>query len=1165
MDISKKVFGSNVSETIQEYINNLQKGNSGLQPGESVTFDTEALSYLGNRTPYARMWTAISRAKVEWGEDPEDSTKNKWNEVEEPAFFVYSINENRDKSYEELEPVDLGDNEIDYQYVKESLKDEFGPTNAYLKPLAGIKSINSKSEGSLGALRRTTVEFVVHNKNDFETIYLPFFLKPGANVFIDFGWSDKAFSLYNPEGKLHALQDKTLKRFYEEVVNKPEDSIEGGFQTTIVGNVIKYDVNVDSQGSFNCTLEVVSGNYRLLDQSVSDDNDLKYIFNNTIEEIILGYYAVRTGKNPASHDFFDYTRTNVTTDQRNQLVRDALDNATTPPEKPGIITTTAKETGVFYQDIDDNQDKRTDKEAIYISFGVFEDFFLNKFISQWEMFDDDGNPFQIDKADEPFTPVFSSINTYVRYDTDLYTMQQEEYLKEDSLISFLFPDIWDNTYNTKKPLGVFDKETNPNGWVSTVEDKAKARIPLRDLFISVPTISEAFASSDNVNDALEFIFNKIYEDSGNIINIKLITPNDAQTALTFVDVNVVNLNAETTLQFDITSGNTIVQNFDLKMETPKAGLASMIAIGGLSSPTVFDEMELMKFNALNAISSEGKYQVKHLPHFGDISPKKKAITLKLDEILKSAQNLSKIDSDSSFNYEEYKKNRLDLYKKNKKKNDSSSDGSSTNEEKDLPTETNDGKTILYASSERDYYLLNAKVKNFILTSENSISPVLPITLSLKVYGNNFLSFGDFFTVNYLPEHYEKKVVFQIVGVDHTIDTNGWSTNYTTVMRLKSTQKYRQFGDTAESEIPVDIKYHSKLTEIKLNDLEISQGIATNPAIHLMATDLKAGETLDIGLSDDIKVNLEKNEENLYIEWTNLKIKEETLTLNPKEALQQIKDLKEELEDDIANVLPDSTRFPMAVNLPEKLEVGNTMYWLGVSELILGNQLIDWKSVNQDYPLGTSKKPVALHPIDGTKTNKTIKQSVHNTIGVYPVQIKDGSSITYNSMFRDLVLERYDDIVWELGENLLGSDLMDTVQYNIYQNVYAGYPDDNIPLSAQSPQHFDTQFLSEHLKYKFSSNDTKYILKPGENNGKTKNRHLFHSIFWDIPQEGDSEWTILKITGDDDANVLNHIIFPKKYKNKESDFKVVFNSFWKQYSKRKTYFSKFFADPNTWEK
>ena len=89
-------------------------------------------------------------------------------------------------------------------------------------------------------------------------------------------------------------------------------------------------------------------------------------------------------------------------------------------------------------------------------------------------------------------------------------------------MSFLYPDNWDDTHNTLKPTT----------WDSTKDDKLKRRIPLRDLFIAVPIISEAFAKSSNVNDALEFIFDQIYNDSGNILNIKMIPNNDAQSSIT---------------------------------------------------------------------------------------------------------------------------------------------------------------------------------------------------------------------------------------------------------------------------------------------------------------------------------------------------------------------------------------------------------------------------------------------------------------------------------------------------------------------------------------------------------------------------------------------------------------------------------------------------------
>ena len=101
-------------------------------------------------------------------------------------------------------------------------------------------------------------------------------------------------------------------------------------------------------------------------------------------------------------------------------------------------------------------------------------------------------------------------------------------------------------------------------------------------------IAESFKGATNVNDALENLFDTINNDSGNIINIKMSKVDDKELALTFQDINVeadkFGSANEQILTFDVTSGNTIVQKSDLKFETPKAGLLSMIAIGNLSQP-----------------------------------------------------------------------------------------------------------------------------------------------------------------------------------------------------------------------------------------------------------------------------------------------------------------------------------------------------------------------------------------------------------------------------------------------------------------------------------------------------------------------------------------------------------------------------------------------------
>ena len=167
---SNRVFGSNVDKTIIKVFDNLQKGSLEVEPlAESTPTHQD---YIGDRTPFARMW---SPALITGSADRKE--------------VIYNVvNDNRDDSYVEAnEPV--GD------LVFKELTD-----NRFLKPKAGITSISTKTEGALGALKNTTVEFMVHNKKDFDEIFLPFFLKPGATVVLDFGWSDKSFQPYEING-----------------------------------------------------------------------------------------------------------------------------------------------------------------------------------------------------------------------------------------------------------------------------------------------------------------------------------------------------------------------------------------------------------------------------------------------------------------------------------------------------------------------------------------------------------------------------------------------------------------------------------------------------------------------------------------------------------------------------------------------------------------------------------------------------------------------------------------------------------------------------------------------------------------------------------------------------------------------------------------------------
>ena len=154
MDLSKKVFGANVDQKIIEYINQLQQGRFEVEPNSSISVSYDTDTYLGDRTPFARMWTAVDISELE----PKD---NKWERVGDSVKKVFILNDNKYSSYDELDSIDAGTriNELS--------------ENTYLKPVAGITDLSSESKGAIGALRQTTVKFDVHNRKDFENIEIP--------------------------------------------------------------------------------------------------------------------------------------------------------------------------------------------------------------------------------------------------------------------------------------------------------------------------------------------------------------------------------------------------------------------------------------------------------------------------------------------------------------------------------------------------------------------------------------------------------------------------------------------------------------------------------------------------------------------------------------------------------------------------------------------------------------------------------------------------------------------------------------------------------------------------------------------------------------------------------------------------------------------------------
>ena len=90
----------------------------------------------------------------------------------------------------------------------------------------------------------------------------------------------------------------------------------------------------------------------------------------------------------------------------------------------------------------------------------------------------------------------------------------------------------------------------------------------------------------------------------------------------------------------------------------------------------------------------------------------------------------------------------------------------------------------FADSLETYYTTYAKKVFF----KEDLQSLMPINLSLEVYGMNGLQPGNVFNIDYLPDNYREKVFFHITSIGHTVDETGWVTKIDSAMRLNITSK-----------------------------------------------------------------------------------------------------------------------------------------------------------------------------------------------------------------------------------------------------------------------------------------------------------------------------------------------------------------------------------------
>ena len=862
----KRVFGAEVEEDV---ILEFQRLATGGRITDTTTPDGDILKsvnptyqdYLGEKTPQCRMWCAVAINewhKISWdaynGEKIYQNSDGKWffwpydekqkkipkegilgndNDAERLVFSVNQHNEENNYS-NPLESTDIADNSSSKLKHFKQLSN-----NPLMKPAAGITSIRAKSQGAIGAIISATVEFVVHNKFDFENIFLPYFLKPGSIVCLDYGWSDvPMYDIMSAVGK----GDINMNEFDNDIYN-PKTGFQArnfGKVRTVMGNVVSYNANVTNEGSYECSIEIVSRNAGLLEKKV--EGELQNLFVNSINDVVAIVLAKSYGVNDFS---LDHIRKNLNSsdpiDTRviaKRLISELSD--IDPDEKNviGFIPDQAVDRGIFHQDMASNtvfeesdnygrvnditnknesasdlrekivKDSILNKERTYISYGLFEDLFLNNFtkgvIKNKIEVDTSGNETGqkvVERTFEKgpgidFDNNFDTRLTYIRWSDNLLAYQRAEMESGESLPLFMIPDNWDKSYNAKKLKinleetdadKIVDKDSDIKYNVSTADQtsgkhpnyKGLNVMPLRDLFISVNAIQTSFESQTTVNDALVSIYDEINAASGNTIGLRLIT-NEASSTISAQDVNL-NPIEEKRLEFDVTGPTSIVSNLDLKYSTPKDGLSSILAIGNLSGPQTFQDLDLSQFSYLTLLNKpkvpDQYIHVRSLPNQGNLNrftTEEDGLTLNLSGINRFLSTYEPLETKKPKGAQR----KIDFYYQMIKETGLIEEEQTIDDTKNI-TEFQNSKKYLYDlkrantfESEREIVKAMLREELYDADTDGSIAPILPIELSLGIYGNTYLQIGDRFTINYLPDYYKNKVHFQIMQFEDEITPNG---------------------------------------------------------------------------------------------------------------------------------------------------------------------------------------------------------------------------------------------------------------------------------------------------------------------------------------------------------------------------------------------------------
>ena len=776
-----RVFGGSIDPQVRKKLSTRQEvsaGNIGITDPvatELLGIDSLTAGTLGSsQTPFVRMYTVIERVPRLSKEKQAELVAKATNDgVPNTRHLRFLVQQEERKNTTSKHVYMLGDYSGASIKINEPLtgqreaKDNFyvnQQNNDFLKHDAGIKNLTIKTEGSLGALLTSNIEFKVNNFHDFENIYAKHFLRPGSLVIIDAGWNTS--ELYDP---LQIINDNKLDNLVGtnsiiEYLHKDGGLVEqqNGDLIVTAGRVMDYSSKIAEDGTIDCSLTLTSTNRGLIDQNLDSESQSRAQFAASFGQVIdlallgaVGIDVINVNQILSGESTEDLEQ------QLNNLSKGF--SMTNQRLRPVSVVN-----GIAYDE--DNK--------FYISIGLLEDEILNTSFSVSQILEQNGtNNKRIQEIKFGGEGKFDSSESFIYINQDIkdYALAA---LRDSRSPLIIFPESYEDSYNSrigKIPL----IHENTKGRDET--DRLNLRIPIREVFINVEAVKKTFVTEKfRVSEAIQSLLDDINSEYS-LYNLDLFSPTITNEQLSIVDrdLNDVSNTKKGEFIFKPFSKTSQVLDVDLSYQMPKGGLQSMIAIQNSSTNTpidvistqaqsaahlkrlVVDNDETFFNRTLQSVELNNK-NIGFVDSIRDKTVDREKRLLKTIYLAKAANDPSMIASvlRETPNTQEPAELRQD-------QSGPGLPGSRRAQEieqykKTVLKETKQGQEETIAEG---YDL----AKRQMLGKKETKAPLLPFSLNLTIFGTSGIFPGDLVSVDYLPKQIRDEATFVVTSVEHKFD------------------------------------------------------------------------------------------------------------------------------------------------------------------------------------------------------------------------------------------------------------------------------------------------------------------------------------------------------------------------------------------------------------